>query len=377
MNAFQTNLFNCLQSLVQSNEAFYAQRFESNGHLYDIFNYRLASYTDFLLPSALECRGVMFEVDSVGNPIELKALPFFKFFNAFENPFVMDLDFGTVESIYVKADGSLMSTYVEDGKLKLKSKGSISSEQAMFAMDILRQDSEFYQALLKADIDGYTVNLEYMSPNHRIVLGYMDAHLKVLGARSRQDGKFVEYDTLLEMFGADKVIEKVVPSDPVEFCSNISSMTDIEGFVVWMADGRIVKIKCDWYLSLHHAKDSVNNPRRLFEAILDEGIDDLRSLFHTDLVAMKMIDEMQVKVDHVYNSMVKAVEEFYNKNKELDRKSFALLGQKDPSLVNGKLSYFGLAMNLYIGKENDYKAFLKGKWKELGLHDTALDKSND
>ncbi|UQJ95715.1 RNA ligase 1 and tail fiber attachment catalyst [Klebsiella phage CPRSB] len=28
-----------------------------------IFNYRMASYTDWLKPGALECRGIMFEMD--------------------------------------------------------------------------------------------------------------------------------------------------------------------------------------------------------------------------------------------------------------------------------------------------------------------------
>lgn len=365
MNNFQTNLFNDLINLVASNEAFYKQEFMSNGHTYWIFNYRLASYTDFQAPSALEARGIMFEVNSAGELVEVKSLPFFKFFNAFENPFVANLDFSDVSAIYVKADGSLMSTYVEDSKLKLKSKGSITSEQALAAMNILTGNPTMYESLHASDVDGLTVNLEYTSPAHRIVLGYATPQLKVLNARSRETGSFVSYEELVDRFGVDNVIERIDVDDTAKFCASIDDMIDIEGYVIWMNDGRIVKRKCAWYLSLHHAKDSVNNPRRLFEAILDEGIDDLRSMFYTDVVAMKMIDEMQVKVDHLYNNMVKLVEEFYETNKHLDRKDYAIKGQTELERL-----YFGLAMTKYLDKPVDYKGFMKSKYKEFGVRDT-------
>ena len=48
MNEFQTNLYNGLMDLVASSEAFY---FGDVGHpdgtIYRIFNYRMASYTEF------------------------------------------------------------------------------------------------------------------------------------------------------------------------------------------------------------------------------------------------------------------------------------------------------------------------------------------
>jgi T4 RnlA family RNA ligase len=375
MNQYQTQLFTELQALIASNEAFYAQTFESNGHIYKIYNYRLASYTDFLAPSALESRGVMFEVDASDDPVELKVLPQPKFFNAYENPFTMDLDFTAVDAIYDKLDGSLMSTYMEDGQLKLKSKGSISSEQALAAMDWLDNPDQamLYHNLASATEKGWTINLEFMSPNYRIVLGYMNTHCKVLNARNREDGSFVEYDLLQSTFGAHNVVSRVIVDDTKTFIDNIPGMQDdIEGYVVWLSDGRVVKIKLTKYLSLHHAKDSVNNPRRLFECILDEGVDDLRGMFYTDAVAMMMIDQMQVKVDHMFNSMVNEVETFYEMNKHLDRKDYAVKGQAEVSPM-----YFSRAMNLYLGKSPDYKQFMKSKWKELGFKDMKIEETGE
>jgi RNA ligase len=379
VNAYQTKLYTELMALVKANEAFYHQDFTLDGKTYRIFNYRLASYTDFQQPSAIECRGIMFEVNG-NDAVRLAALPMEKFFNLNENPSTIGLDLTSVEEIQEKADGSLMSTYFHNGELRLKSKGSLFSEQAIAAMKWLDRptNKHFKNVLTLAAMEGAnpaTVNLEWCAPEHRIVLGYMEPSLKILNMREHETGDYVY--NLITYFEKEWLVESLQVADPVAFVASIPSMTDIEGYVIRLASGQRVKVKCDWYLSLHHAKDSVNNPRRLFEAILDEGIDDLRSLFHTDPLAMRTIDEMQVKVDHIYNGMVKAVEAFYEENKTLDRKAYAIKGQQDETLKSGALSYFGLAMNKYVGKSVDYKDFIKGKWRDVGLKDTSLEKNDE
>jgi T4 RnlA family RNA ligase len=133
MHPAQQKLYDNLIALTKANEAFYYQDFELDGKKYRIFNYRLASYTDFQQPGALECRGVMFEVqDEVA--VRLASLPMEKFFNLNENPMTMNLDLTQVVRIEEKADGSLMSTYIHNDQLRLKSKGSLFSEQALHAM---------------------------------------------------------------------------------------------------------------------------------------------------------------------------------------------------------------------------------------------------
>lgn len=374
MNTLQLQLFHDLRSLIKTNEAFYSQKFENNGHIYEIFNYRLASYSDFLLPGALECRGVMFEVNAEGNPVELKVLPMEKFFNLYENPFTMDVDLTQVDEILLKADGSLMSTYVEDGELKLKSKGSIFSEQCIAAMNWLETKPEFKQSLHNLTLQGYTVNLEWCSPIHRIVIGYSYDHLKVLNARNRFDFQYANRQLLLDYFGEENVIELVSPDNPVEFVNSIPDMQDnIEGYVIRLKNGQRIKIKTKKYLSLHYVKDSVNNPRRLFEAIVDETVDDLRSMFYDDPITIAKIDDMQQKVDHIYNSYVKLVEDFYQANKNLDRKNYAIKGQQEirPEWL------FSRAMNMYLGKDPDWKSFLKSKYKELGFNDIENNGDNE
>jgi len=382
MNQYQQTLYNDLMALVKNSEAFYFADQILEGKTYRLFNYRLASYTDFLAPSALECRGHMFEVDpTVGDEngydmaIRLAALPMSKFHNLNECPFTQNLDLSQITEIQVKADGSLMSTYIHStngrvdvNSLRLKSKGSLSSDQAIAAMKWLDTQPFFKVELAGLTVAGLTINLEWCSPEHRIVLGYMEPHLKILNARRRDNGEYLVHGHLCEMFGEDCVIKNINTDDPTAFVAAVPEMQDdIEGFVVTLENGLRFKIKTAKYLSLHHAKDSINNPRRLFEAILDEGIDDLRSLFYTDPVAIMMIDEMQKKVDHLYNHMVKLVETFYEENKHLERKEYAIKGQSELERM-----FFGLAMNKYVGKDPEYKVWMKKHYKDFGIKDDAV-----
>jgi len=367
MNIRQKQLWDNLLALTKANEVFYHQEFTLDGKRYWIFNYRLASYTDFLQPDALECRGHMFEVDQNDQPVRLAAWPCEKFFNLNENPLTIGLDLTKVVRIEDKVDGSLMSTYIHDGVLRLKSRGSLFSDQALAAMRFLETDRLLWEMLYNITDKGYTVNLEWCAPEHRIVIGYPQAHLRVLNVRSTADGTYQDLSQVPQMKNYWVPIHDVV--DPVVFVASIKDMTGVEGYVVTLEGGLRVKIKCEWYMSLHHTKDSINNPRRLFESILDEAIDDLRAMFYDDVVAMQMIDEMEKKVDQVYNGMVNMVEGYYAENKHLSRKDYAIKAQthfKDTL-------YFGLAMGKYIGRAFSYKTFLKSKWRDLGLKDTSLE----
>lgn len=371
LSKLQTNLYNDLFALT-SNEAFYFQDFTLENSVYRIFNYRLATYSDFMLPNALEVRGIMFELDTEGNPMRLASRPMQKFFNLNENPSTMNLDLALVDTVELKADGSLMSSYTHGGSICLKSRGSLFSEQALDAMKWMHGHPSFMEALRQIELSGYTTNLEWCAPHNRIVIGYPMPHLKVLNVRNRETGEYLVRNEVERIFGVENVIDRVnlhgmdVPS----FIKQIPAMQDdIEGYV-----GRIkdlwFKVKTDKYMSLHHAKDSINNPRRLFEAVVDEGVDDLRAMFAHDALAIQQIDEMQHKVTHLYNHMVSVVENFYVDNRHLERKEFAIKAQnKDvvPSL------YFGLVMSKYAGKLTDYKAFIKSKYKELGFKDEKVE----
>lgn len=391
MNEYQINLFYNLQQLVAKNEAFYASVFRGDdGCHYVIFNYRLASYSDFLEPSALEARGIMFEVAwAVGKnqnidvdmsdvqllvPIRLACMTPEKFFNYKENPFTMDIDFDRAVSIHDKADGSLVSSYMDhNGHVRLKTKGSLFSDQVYQAEQFLfRNGLHNYQlaedVVRLTELD-FTVNMEWCAPENRIVLGYSEPSLKVFSVRSNVDGSYINRRDVLEQYNCVEIYNNWVYEydiDNVEqFVADLSNQKEIEGVVITLDDDQKIKIKTEWYLARHHVKDSINTPRRLFEAVVEDASDDMKAMFSNDPQALTKIEQMEQFVYDKYNHMVSRVEQFYQQNKDLDRKDYAIKGQKE---LDDK-TQFNLAMSLYTGKTVNYKDALKKRWKEFKLKD--------
>lgn len=371
MKEFQTKLYNELLELVWSNEAFFFKDQVLDDITYRVFAYRLASYSDFLLPSALECRGIMFEVKD-GNPIRLAAMPMEKFFNISENPMTMDLDFNNIKQVMLKMDGSLMSTYIHKGELRIKSKTSLSSDHAINAMRWLDlpEQAEFKTELYRICCLGFTVNLEYTSPepNMRIVIGYQEPRLTVLNIRSIFTGNYLQKEDL-DFYEETRNhwVDNIEVENGTEFIESIANMTGIEGYVIQLNSGQHVKKKTTWYSVLHHTKESINNPRRLYECVLEEAIDDLRVMFADDAYSMKAIADMEIFVNGIYNHLVKRTETFYEENKDLDRKDFAIKGQQELDKKE-----FAIVMLIYTGKEFSYKELLKKWYDDFGLSDISL-----
>jgi T4 RnlA family RNA ligase len=165
-------------------------------------------------------------------------------------------------------------------------------------------------------------------------------------------GDFMPWDDLVDKFEFDRIIEKIQTDDPVAFVNDVPDIVDdIEGVVFMLKDGTMCKQKTTKYLVLHHSKDSINMPRRLFECVINETSDDLRSLFADDECALALIEDMEDRVVHRFDAMIKTVEQFYEENKTLSRKDYAIKGQTE------KDELFSLKMNLFLGKANDYKTF--------------------
>lgn len=364
-------IYNDLLELCNKTEAFtYKDQYSVAGGLYRVFSYRLASYSDFLHESAFEGRGSMWEIREDGSLIRCAARTQLKFFNAYENPFVMfpsDMLSSEIAIAMDKLDGSIISTFRDiDGVIRTKSQTSLSSEHAINSNALIQNDVGLLNGIEEAEHNQYTVNLEYTSPEFRIVLPYQEEKLTVLNVRHRITGEVLAGEALQKRFptlyersvSADK--GNIDPAFPMRETLKQSieaayEMKDIEGFVVQLKDGRMFKVKTNWYCALHFTKDSINIDSRLYEAVLNGGSDDLRQMFSTDDYCMKKIDRMENLVFSCYNKLQHDVETFVNNHKHLERKDFALVVQKTlPKELNAQ----GLAFALYNGKPVDFKETL-------------------
>lgn len=396
LNEFQTKLYNDLKHLVETNEAFLSKIQTLDNVEYIVFNYRLATYSDFLLPNARESRGIMFELDENKQPIRLACFMPSKFFNYGEGDTLkLDISDSNIDGVMDKLDGSIISTFMHKGKLTLKSKTSLHSEHVASATVWLNLEPILRSALAVVTEAGYSVHMELMSPVLSIVVIYPEISLRILSMREIATGKMVSLRDVKRLFSdvemaisstetcsvaqvlEDNWVYDVIPEHLVmdayylegievtnvkDFIACVKDMKGVEGIIVRLKCGEHLKIKCDWYCALHHTKDSVSSPRRLFECVLNEGADDLKGMFAADPGTMLRITEMENKVISKMRSIVATVEIFHHTHKHLTRKDYAIAA----AAVGDDL--MSLKMNMYTGKENDYKVFALKHMELFDIH---------
>jgi T4 RnlA family RNA ligase len=274
-----------------------------------------------------------------------------------------------------KVDGSLISTWIDQhGKLQLKSKTSLTSDQVQMAWKVIKADPGvnfagghmgFEELLLECTTNGVTVNMEYIGPDNQIVIGYAEPALRVLNWRDRESG---EYEFAMHYWDQHPFFLWAAGSMPVGF--DLKSLDDkqgVEGVVVVLQSGEWFKLKTPWYAALHKTKDSINSPRKLFECIVTEAADDLKAMFHADPISIAKIEEMEKKIVWQYLNVIRVVCEYYNANKDLDRKSYAIKGQE-----RLPRELFSLAMTKYLGREVDFKEWAIKHYEYFGVKDDVV-----
>jgi T4 RnlA family RNA ligase len=355
-----------IQLTETDSEFFYAEQILDN-KVYHIFNYRLASYESFMNPKvadsyiALSARGIMFDVTDKEN-IKISSRPMNKFFNIEQG----EVDRSNMKLVgYMdKLDGSLISTYLHNGELKLKTKGSIKSEQAVAAMEWLDlpENSEMKNFLkFHASKNNLTVNMEWTAPDNQIVLFYPDASLRILNMVNNENGKILTAENIDKENLVNKDIfvksHKIPNMSLDNIIESIRNEQGNEGYILEFSDSEgnshLVKVKNIWYVNLHQIKSNLNTTSKIIETIIDETSDDVRVLFAEDKHFLDNITRLENIVSPRISKIEADVEKFYSDNKELSRKDYAIKAQSELQ------PYMSLAMNLYIGKETNYKEFFK------------------
>ena len=355
-----------IQLTETDSEFFYAEQILDN-KVYHIFNYRLASYESFMNTKvadsyiALSARGIMFDVTDKEN-IKIVSRPMNKFFNIEQG----EVDRSNMKLVgYMdKLDGSLISTYLHNSELKLKTKGSIKSEQAVAAMEWLNlpENSEMKNFLkFHASKNNLTVNMEWTAPDNQIVLFYPEASLRILNMVNNENGKILTAENIDKENLVNKDIfvksHKIPNMSLDNIIESIRNEQGNEGYILEFSDSEgnshLVKVKNIWYVNLHQIKSNLNTTSKIIETIIDETSDDVRVLFAEDKHFLDNITRLENVVSPRISRIEADVEKFYSDNKELSRKDYAIKAQAELQ------PYMSLAMNLYIGKETNYKEFFK------------------
>lgn len=343
------------------NSPFYESKSVLNGYKVSVFNYRLASWSDFNIPGSKEMRGISY-VFGLDGSLFKRYLLLEKFFNLNQVPDTMysEVKDFKIKSIYNKEDGSVASFIkLPDGSVFGKSKMSVITDQAEGIMRVYKSNESVKRFVDWTFDNDISAIFEYVSPSNKIVLRYAKEDLILLRLRDNATGELLDLNDYLEVIGDVRVAPSETGYTLDELIEMASYTEDKEGWIVEFENGLLMKIKTDFYFKLHGLyTEDLNRENIIIDYILKDEIDDVLSKIADDLDTIERINKIIYKVKSSINKKSNEIDKLYNVFLSInDRKEFALLYNKEEnfgyvmSMVSGKNS-FELAKD-YIAKKTN------------------------
>lgn len=268
------------------------------------------------------CRGLI-----VDNNWNFVALPFVKFFSYEEIPAILEKK---KHRIFEKVDGSMIIAFFYEDKFITTTLRSWKSEHSVKAKKLfLTKYADFFKEMRK----DRTYLLEFVSPDHKIVLDYKEDQLFLLGITnpSLKEECLDEYDNIAS-------IQK-----PREFKGNVKTLLrkdvkDMEGFILRYEDGTRFKAKYEAYVKAHRFVFGMT-PKKVWESMKDGNISELIALCPDELdnELNNLISHFEKRYDDVYNNLIRSYDELKEMYSEAlfkeDDKYFATIISMHPSLL--------------------------------------------
>jgi T4 RnlA family RNA ligase len=348
---------------------FYESIQKVDGYKVSTFNYRLASYNDFVEHKANELRGMSFVFNEDGSLFNRYVL-LHKFFNLnqVEETQLSLLKDVSFTAVHDKADGSVISfVRLPNGNVYAKTKMVIrDNPQATMAQEIYKNNPAL-KRLVDYTLDNNLVAVfELVSPFNRVVLKYDATDLVLTRLRDNTTGEYLQLETLGSYLDGVNIVscetEKYSTWD--DLLPLVETVEDKEGWVVTLSNGMLVKLKTAWYCSLHGLlSDYVYREDYLIDFTLDDKIDDLLGqIGETETEVRDTINIVSDKVNkYIINSLKEVdslIDKYYNVYNS-NRKDFALSEKNSV--------YFAIAIKALDGKDKllSLKDFIKRKTYRL------------
>lgn len=269
-----------------------------------------------------ECRGLIFDT-ATGKILSRR---FSKFFNLGEKPDARTIDVSKPHNVLDKLDGSMISPLLINGGVRWVSKMGVTD--VSMQAETFAATRESYERFAAHCIGkGVTPIFEWMSRRNRIVLDYGADQLTLVAARRNEQGTYMPrhwLESAAEEYGLSLVPIVASALTSLTFVEDLRKMEGIEGIVITFDDGHMVKVKTDWYVQLHRAKDQIARERHLIALILNDKIDDLLPALPDDDRARVL--RFQAALNHDLSTFGAAVSTVMRmvRKEGWDRKSFAL-----------------------------------------------------
>jgi len=291
---------------------------------YTVINYNVMMADTFDCNIRRECRGIIF--DTVTGDIIRR--PFHKFFNVNEREETQDnvVDLSQSHAILEKLDGSMIAPFVVNDQLIWGTKmGATEVAEPVEDFVLLNENySQFARFIIRR---GYTPIFEWCSRKQRIVLDYKEDQLILTAIRDLTTGRYMSLDLVTntaDLYFIPTVRAFEPQSDMKSFIEYVRLLEDREGFVVRFDDGHMLKLKCDWYVQIHKAKEKILQDRNIVELILDGKLDDVKA--HLPQEDRDRLTRFEIQFNLAVSDTVFMLDNDLNwlREQNIDRKTFAL-----------------------------------------------------
>lgn len=326
--------------------------------------YNISDRNTFKDPLACEARGITFDKET-GNII---GRPLHKFFNLGEREDTLknNVNFSDIFSIWDKIDGTMISLHRVNGNLAVKTKKSFLSNEAKRATQFLSKPEN--QNILKFCnelVDEFTPVFEFTDPENTIVISHKKMDVVLLHVRHIKTGSYIPYNdpdltALVEKYNVKRLSPlnlKQTEKGTLDIDSvleDLKVIEGIEGYIMQFNDGRMIKIKSDWYNTQHRAEAGLRE-RDVVKMFLDGTLDDVKGALKTDGYDITKLESIESNVLAELNKMETYITEKVELLKGLDMKSAAL--KINNEMPNNPLN--GFVLISLRGKEPDLMTYFE------------------
>jgi RNA ligase len=197
--------------------------------------------------------------------------PFHKFFNLNEKEDTRNVDWSRSHTVLDKLDGSMVRPIPLSSGIRWGTKMGVTDVSIKCEQYLANHPR--YNAFARMCIDrNSTCIFEFISPDNRIVLPYQTEDCILLAIRENNTGRYLSVESMnLVATQYDIPVVKEMRSS----LDSIASMKDIEGVVVRFDNGHMIKIKSEWYVAIHKAKENLLFEKNVIRLILEDKLDDI------------------------------------------------------------------------------------------------------
>jgi T4 RnlA family RNA ligase len=237
-----------------------------------------------------ECRGLMFSPEG-----KVIARRFHKFFNIGEKTETFPENFPFDADRYYlmdKLDGSMITPIpMPDGIIRWATKMGLT-DVAIPAEYFAAANPAYHKFAAEMIAHNLTPIFEWTSRKQRIVIDYPQDNLVLLAIRENVTGYYCGIEELNEISEFWNI--PLVFSDPIRFAHTydltkwlevVGEIENTEGYVIRFNDGRMLKVKTNWYKRLHKAKEGLVHEKNIVEMIVREQLDDLKDALQAEDLA--------------------------------------------------------------------------------------------